>query len=222
MTEALDIAHSQILERAKSISESIAKAAEDAAYLASRALEAGDRLQDFLRAAELAQGVLQAALLETQAEDVAIGIVIPTEVLQAAWEARDRRRAAVRKYLKSLAGEPPRSLGIVSVWKGYVGVGEKCLLQLDGNYYGIDSRRVYPRGEYRHSPVYLARVTQAVEQNETGMYYRDERNHPELVGQTVEVDEAHLYGGAKVWRTLREGAYLAAVEIELVSEEPIR
>lgn len=111
---------------------------------------------------------------------------------------------------------------MVTVWKGCVGVGEPCLLCVGGNYYGINTRTMYPAGEYRHSPVYLARVVQMLDANETGMYYRDERDHRDVIGQVFEVEQAHYYGVALVWRTLRERYYLHELEIELLTKEPIR
>lgn len=113
-------------------------------------------------------------------------------------------------------------MSIVTVWRGYVGIHEQCIILPNGDYSGINTRTTYPRGEYRHSPVYLARVVRMLDANETGMYYRYERSHPELIGLLVEVEEAHIYGGATIYRTLRERAYLNELEIELLSREPIR
>lgn len=110
----------------------------------------------------------------------------------------------------------------VTVWRGFVGVHEPCIILPSGDYEGITTRTVYPRGEYRHSPVYLARVVRMLDANETGMYYRNDRSHPELVGCVVEVEEAHIYGGATIYRTLHERAYLNELEIELLSKEPLR
>lgn len=115
---------------------------------------------------------------------------------------------------------------LVTVWKGCVGVHEHCLLRSDGNYYGIRTRTIYPAGEYRHSPVYLARVVRLTDANETGMMCRDMPNYYEklsgLIDQFVEVEQAHYYGETLVWRTVRERYYLSAIEIELVLPEPIR
>jgi len=111
---------------------------------------------------------------------------------------------------------------IVTVWKGFVHVNEPCLLRADGDYYGIRTRRIYPAGEYRHSPVYLARVVRMLDANETGMAYRDTTNHRDLIGQLVEVEHAHFYGDALIYRTVRERAYLHEMEIELIFEQPIR
>lgn len=113
----------------------------------------------------------------------------------------------------------------VTVWKGYRGVGESCVLLPDGNYRGLTTGRLYLAGEYRHSPVYRARVVRMLDTNETGMIYRDQRDHPELVGHEVDAEEAHRYGDHRVWRCYAvdgEIAYLADREIELLSEEPIR
>lgn len=96
------------------------------------------------------------------------------------------------------------------------------MLHADGSYHGIRSGTVYPAGEYNHSPVYLARVVKMLDANETGMIYRDEKDHADLIGFTLEVEKAHYYGSALIWRSLRERAYLHEFEIELVSDSPIR
>lgn len=113
----------------------------------------------------------------------------------------------------------------VTVWKGYRGVGESCVLLPDGNYRGLASGRLYPAGEYRHSPVYRARVVRMLATNETGMIYRHERDHPELIGHEVDAEESHMYGEHRVWRCYAQDgelAYLADGEIALLSEGPIR
>ena len=110
---------------------------------------------------------------------------------------------------------------LVTVWKGCVGVHEHCLLRSDGDYYGIRTAKIYPAGEYRHSPVYLARVVRLTDANETGMH-RDVERLFQLIDQFVEVEQAHYYGDTLVWRTVRERYYLSAIEIELVLPEPIR
>lgn len=111
---------------------------------------------------------------------------------------------------------------VVSVFKGLVHVNERCLLRADGDYYGCATRSIYPRGDYRHRPVYLAWVVRMLDANETGMSYRDQRDHRDLVGSIVEVEQAHLYDRHLVWHEVNTGAYLADLEIELISQEPIR
>lgn len=111
---------------------------------------------------------------------------------------------------------------VVTVFKNLVHVNERCLLRADGDYYGIATRQIYPRDEYRHRPVFLARVVRMLDANETGMSYRDTRDHRDLIGQTVEVEEAHLYDRHIVWHEVNTGAYLADLEVELLSRNPIR
>ncbi len=113
-------------------------------------------------------------------------------------------------------------MSIVTVWKDHIGVHEQCIILPNGDYRGISTLTIYPRGEYYHSPVYLARVVRMLDANETGMIYRETRDHRNMIGSTVEIEEAHYYGGALIWRTVRERAYLNELEIELLSKEPIR
>jgi len=113
----------------------------------------------------------------------------------------------------------------VTVWKDRRGVGETCMLLPDGNYRGLATGALYPAGEYRHSPVYRARVVRMLDTNETGMIYRHERGHPELLGHEVDAEESHRYGDHRVWRCYGPDdafGYLADGEIELLSEDPVR
>jgi hypothetical protein len=111
--------------------------------------------------------------------------------------------------------------------KNKTGVKELCVLNENNNYIGIKSGKVYSRNEYYHKKQLNAKIIQADEDNNTGMCHLfkefesyEEENRKSwkkaFIGCYVTVEEAHYYGGMRVYRCLELEEYFSENELELL------
>jgi hypothetical protein len=113
-----------------------------------------------------------------------------------------------------------------TVWKGNIGVGEKCLLNAAGDYVGVTSGTVYPAAAHRHSAQLDAQIVAVDETNCTGMYhlFREDENGDEnrrswkaqFIGCFVTVEEAHKLGDRKVYRCRELNEFFSETELKLL------
>jgi hypothetical protein len=120
---------------------------------------------------------------------------------------------------------------VYTVWakKGLSGgVGEKCLINSDGDYIGSKSGALYSKEDYYHSPQIKAKIISVDEENKTGMYHlykelaksKEDNNvtrKAKFIGCDVTLEEAHWFGEIRVYRCLElNGEYFSQFEIELI------
>lgn len=113
-----------------------------------------------------------------------------------------------------------------TVWKGFVGVGEKCLRKENGDYVGVTSGRIYPAADHRHSERKNAQIIAADRQNLTGMAHLWTKDaggwanrfewKSKFIGCFVTVESAHKYQDLLVYRCRELDEYFSEKELKIL------
>lgn len=120
-----------------------------------------------------------------------------------------------------------------TVWKlNSTGINEKCLLNTDGDYVGIETGNVYLKDSHYASKQMKAKIVSVDSENKTGMYhlYSELWDDPEVqednrsswkkkfVGCLVTVESSHYFGDLTIYRCLELCEYFSSNEIEILSQ----
>lgn len=117
---------------------------------------------------------------------------------------------------------------LYTVWKkDGTGINEKCLMNTDGDYIGIETSKKYSSTNHYHSKQYKAQIVAVDNKNKTGMYHlykelndNDEENSKswksKYIGCCVTVEKAHWYGDIQVYRCLELNEYFSSNEIKII------
>jgi hypothetical protein len=116
----------------------------------------------------------------------------------------------------------------LSIWskKGLGGIDERCRLNLDGDYVGIETGKIYSKKEYYHSSIRKGKFIKAAFPDNTGMFHLDFSSQKEadnykskFKGYELYLEEAHFYGELKVYRAylpdFSEDEYFSEDELEV-------
>ena len=99
-------------------------------------------------------------------------------------------------------------------------VGELCVSNMDGDYLGTESGKVYKKDDHHRPPMYLGRVLRLVYPDKTGMLHLSDDSSVYLrknfIGKFAVLEEAHKCDSVTVYR-----AYFPEGSMEYFSEDEL-
>lgn len=115
---------------------------------------------------------------------------------------------------------------LYTVWtNGRIGVREKCLLNQDGDYIGIETGNRYDQKDHYHSSQIKGKIISVDDENLTGMYHlfegwnsNDENKKStkrKYIGCYVTLEEAHYADGLRIFRCLEVDEYFSENEVAI-------
>lgn len=118
---------------------------------------------------------------------------------------------------------------LYTVWNKHTSVSERCLINQNKEYVGVETGNKYIGDNYRHSQQFKAIIVYVDDKNMTGMYHLNEDyesgnepNHKskksKYIGCEVTVEKAHMCGELAIYRCLELGEYFSSNELAIYEE----
>ena len=121
---------------------------------------------------------------------------------------------------------------LFNVWKKMGGVNEKCLMDTNGDYVGINTGTLYLKNEgHYHSKQHIGVIKGIDKIDNTGMIHLDnggegltdkQKKLEKFIGCYVTLESAHYFGYVEVFRCLELNDYVSSNEVDILTDSEIR